>query len=345
MALHSTTVRHSTRLCRFAITLGALIAGPVAHAAPTYHLIDLGPNTKAVDINHNGHVAGWYDRLGNKVGVWRDGAWQKTLHADKARAKGIGPQDLIAADLRTLADYDRAGAILPDGQVVDIDAMLGPDTSSSSEAVTSDGTIVGTYHSMEGAYSFSYRDNVVTTLPCPDEYVSCLAYAASPTKGWIAGIAPRKDAEPWFIAAMLFDGTSWKDLGTLGGWSADVHGVNRKGHVVGASTVRPDNHRTHAFIHTGKFMKDLKTLGGRNSYAYAINSKDVVVGRSEVPDEMDSAFYWDGSGPMVDLNTLLDKPNRLHLVDAVAINEDGWIAANAVYFDTYHGVLLKPVSR
>lgn len=56
-----------------------------------------------------------------------------------------------------------------------------------------------------------------------------------------------------------------------------------------------------------------------------------------------AVVYWDGSGPMIDLNSLLDKPNRLHLVDAMAMNEDGWIAANAVYFDTYHGVLLKPV--
>ena len=344
MALHR--IAHiSARLCSFATVLGALVAGPVAHAAPTYQLIDLGPNTTAVDINHNGHVVGWYDRLGNKAGVWRQGAWHKTMRTNEVRPKGIGPQDLMAADLRTLDGFQTAGAVLPDGQVVDIQAMLGADTSGYSEAVTADGTIVGIYYTIDGAYSFTYRDNVVTTLPCPAEYVSCMAHAASPSKGWIAGTAPRQNGDPWFIAAMLFDGTSWKDLGTLGGWVADVYGVNRKGHVVGTSETRPNNHRTHAFIHTGKFMKDLKTLGGRNSYAYAINSHGVVVGRSDVPDAEDSAFYWDGSGPMVDLNTLVPKPHGLHLVDAVAINDDGWIVGNATYWDTYHGYLLKPVSR
>jgi probable HAF family extracellular repeat protein len=261
-------------------------------------------------------------------------------------AEGIGGQDIVALELHRFNGHDGAGALLPGDQIVDIEPLLAGAYDSSSTAVTSDGTVVGIYYTIDGAYTFTWRDNAASTLPCPDAYVSCLAYAASPSGGWIAGTAPRKDAEPWFIAAMLYDGSAWKDLGTLGGWVADAKGVNRKGHVVGTSETRPDNFRTHAYIHAGKFMKDLKTLGGRNSYAYAINTHDVVVGRSEISkDAEDAAFYWDGSGPMIDLNTLVTKAHGLHVVDAVAINDDGWIAGNARYWDTYHAVLLKPVSR
>jgi len=336
---------HRTSLSGLTLAFAAWLAGP-AQAAPTYELIDLGPNTSAVGINHNGHVVGKHDRIGGKVGIWRQGAWHKVKDDQWMSAEGIGGQDTVALELHRFNGHDGAGALLPGDQVVDIEPLLPEAYDSSSTAVTSDGTVVGIYYTIGGAYSFTWRDNAAATLPCPDTYVSCLAYAASPSKGWIAGIGPRKDAEPWFIAAMLYDGSAWKDLGTLGGWSADVSGVNRKGHVVGSSELRPDNHRTHAFVHAGKFMKDLKTLGGRNSYAYAINSQDVVVGRSEVSkDAEDAAFYWDGSGPMVDLNTLVSGPKRLHLVDAVGINEDGWIVGNATYWDTYHGYLLKPRSR
>jgi probable HAF family extracellular repeat protein len=344
MANHR-TARVAAQLCGWAWALGALTAGPAAHAAPTYHLIDLGPNTTAVDLNHKGHVVGAYDRLGGKVGVWRDGAWQPALPDSLAIAKGIGREDVIALNLRLINGLETAGAVLPDGQLVDFRQQLGTD-SSSAAAATSDGTVVGYFFETDGAYSFTYRDGTVTKLPCTTEHVSCMAHAASPTKGFIAGIGPRKDAEPWFIAAIVFDGTSWKDLGTLGGWVADVSGVNRKGHVVGSSELRPNNHRTHAFIHAGKFMKDLHTLGGRDSHAYAINAQDVVVGRSEVPERQDSAFYWDGSGPMIDLNTLVANLQHLHLVDAVGINEDGWIVGNARGLDgSYHGYLLKPQSR
>lgn len=330
---------------RTSLTLAfALMTAAAAQAAPTYELIDLGANTLAVGINHKGHVAGAYDRVGRKQGIWSHGAWHKVKTDQWMSATGIGGQDIVSLDLHRFNGHDGAGALLPGDQIVDIEPLLPGSYSSGSAAVTSDGTVVGTYYTIDGAYTFTWRDNVATTLPCPPEYVSCLAHAASPSRGWIAGIGPRKNDD--FIAAMLYDGSTWKDLGTLGGWVADATGVNRKGHVVGTSETRPDNFRTHAFIHEGKFMKDLKTLGGRNSYAYAINSHDVVVGRSEVSkDQQDSAFYWDGSGPMIDLNTLVTKAHGLHVVDAVAINDDGWIAGNATYWDTYHAVLLKPVSR
>lgn len=339
------TVRTATRLMGLVLALGALVAGPAAQAAPTYHLIDLGPNTSVAGINHQGHAVGAYDRLGGKVGVWRDGAWHPSLPDGLANATGIGRDDLVALNVRLINGLETAGAVLPDGQLVDFRAQLGTDSSRAS-AATSDGTVVGYFFETDGAYAFTYRDGTVTKLPCTNEHVSCLAYAASPTRGWIAGVGPRKDADPWLLAAILFDGTSWKDLGTLGGWAADVSGVNRKGHVVGSSEIRPDDHRTHAFIHRGKFMKDLHTLGGRDSHAYAINARDVVVGSSEVHERQDSAFYWDGSGPMVDLNTLVPHLRHLHLVDAVGINDDGWIVGNARGLDSsYHGYLLKPQSR
>jgi probable HAF family extracellular repeat protein len=345
MAIHRTAAA-AARLCSLALMLSTLMAGHAVQAAPTYELIDLGPNTTATGINHNGHVAGAYKRVEAEVGIWRDGQWHRPLPKVTAWANGIGSQDTLAVDYFLHTSLNGAGAVLPDGQFIDIHSMLGPGTyASSASAVTSDGTVVGNFHDDVGAFSYTYRDGVVTRLPCPAPYNHCVATAASHSKGWIAGTAPRDDSDGWIISAILFDGTSWKDLGSLGGVWTEVHGVSRKGHVVGASEVRRGSQRKHAFVHAGKFMKNLGTLGGRESIAYAINAQGVVVGTSDVADSQDAAFYWDGSGPMIDLNTLVAGPKRLHLVDAVGINEAGWIVGNATYWDTYHGYLLKPLSR
>ena len=56
-----------------------------AHAAPSYHLVDLGANSGASAINDHGVVAGGSGSVG---GVWRDGVFQP-----RARSTGLNDID------------------------------------------------------------------------------------------------------------------------------------------------------------------------------------------------------------------------------------------------------------
>jgi probable HAF family extracellular repeat protein len=132
--------------------------------------------------------------------------------------------------------------------------------------------------------------------------------------------------------------------------------INNYNHVVGYSTITPNDERVHAFLHNGSKMIDLGSLGGignrwgsDNSVALGVNNKDQVVGYSYLPAVgniaiQQVAFLWQ-RGQMINLNTLLYGAGKNYLVfSATAINDNGQIAASA--YDMRNGsvraVLLTP---
>ncbi len=151
------------------------------------------------------------------------------------------------------------------------------------------------------------------------------------------------------------------DLGALAGLSSYGMAINSDNHVVGYSTIATNDERVHAFLHDGTKMIDLGSLGGPGnrwgsdvSVALGVNKYDQVVGYTYLPvvGEMpiqQVAFLWsrgsDGSGQMVNLNTLLYRESKNYLLfSATAINDSGQIAATA--YDMRNGsvraVLLTP---
>ncbi len=151
------------------------------------------------------------------------------------------------------------------------------------------------------------------------------------------------------------------DLGVLGGLSSYGTAINNYNHVVGYSTIKANDERVHGFFYDGKSMIDLGSLGGPGnrwgsdvSVALGVNSLDQVVGYTYLPAVGDMpiqqvAFLWrrgwNGSGQMINLNTLLYGIGKDYLVfSATAINDNGQIAANAYYMPTggVHAVLLTP---
>ena len=143
------------------------------------------------------------------------------------------------------------------------------------------------------------------------------------------------------------------DLGTLGGNDSYGMAINANNHVVGYSTVNPqDNGIIHAFLYDGVKMRDLGSLAGwmgaDQSYALGVNLMDEVVGYSYVlagsgdhPVKQVGFVYQ--RGEMLDLNGLIGEASGKYLIRAaIAINNSGQIAAIAEELGTgeTHAVLL-----
>jgi probable HAF family extracellular repeat protein len=157
-----------------------------------------------------------------------------------------------------------------------------------------------------------------------------------------------------------------RDLGTLGGRFSYGMAINDKNHVVGYSTINKVDSRVHGFWYDGNGMKDLGSLSPNSgnkledqSVALGVNNSDRVVGYTYLPaidvtpDPATSssvnqvAFVW-YQGKMTDLNKLIGTAaETYHLNSAVAINDNGQIAATAVSkkTGTRRAVLLTPSSR
>lgn len=175
--------------------------------------------------------------------------------------------------------------------------------------------------------------------------------AISPQGIYIAGTSAVKGATAAtnFLPthAFLYRNGTRTDLGALAsGQYSSAAGVNNKGNVVGYSWIGQTGSCTpspytpviqHAFVSVNGKMTDLGNLANKttcNSTAEAINDTGEIVGRSDaittanVPVER--AFLNSG-GQMYSL-TFLDWGDPawgfVRLTDAVAINCNGWIAAN-----------------
>jgi probable HAF family extracellular repeat protein len=141
------------------------------------------------------------------------------------------------------------------------------------------------------------------------------------------------------------------DLGTLGGTSSVANGINASGQAVGSSYTNA-NFAQHAFrtaangpIVPGQGVggSDLGTLGGSNSFALSINALGQAVGQANLyGDAVQHAFFADVTGPLVDLNTLIDPASGWMLSYADGINDSGQIAGTGTIGGQTHAFLLTP---
>ena len=119
-------------------------------------------------------------------------------------------------------------------------------------------------------------------------------------------------------------GSGNTDLGTLGGVTSIAYSINDSGQIVGvADTPFPGG--SHAARFTSDGPQDLGTLGGKNSRAIAINNSGDIVGAADLAGNYERAFIIHGSGPMLDLNTLIPANSGVFLYRAISINDLGQI--------------------
>jgi probable HAF family extracellular repeat protein len=251
----------------------------------------------------------------------------------------------VAKDLGVLKGlaYSRANGANALGQVVGFSGLQ-RDSSESRAFMWTYRTGMRDLGTLGGAYAQAYAIND--------------AGAVTGTSATPAMLFPTTHAFIYQPACMSCG--PMRDLGVLGGNSSYGMAINGYDHVAGYSTIKPNDNRTHAFLHDGTKMIDLGSLGlkGTNSDAsgaLGVNKVDQVVGYSYLPAVggmplQQVAFLWRpnrAGGQMIDLNKLLSATDRHYLlISAIAINDNGLIVANA--YDTLNGgglraVLLTPM--
>jgi probable HAF family extracellular repeat protein len=243
--------------------------------------------------------------------------------------------------------YSRANAINALGQVVGYSGTQ-RDSAESRAFVWTSQTGMTDIGTLGGAYAQAYAINDVG-------YIT----GASQTQGM--GPMLTTHAFIYRLSTPLNKRSNrMVDLGVLGGVSSYGMAINNLNHVVGYSTIASDE-RVHAFLHDGAKMIDLGSLGGSGnksgsdmSVALGVNNYDQVVGYTYLPmvnitPIQQVAFVWsrasDGSGQMVNLNTLLLREDKDYLLfSATGINDSGQITAAAYYMPTgaVRAVLLTP---
>lgn len=145
--------------------------------------------------------------------------------------------------------------------------------------------------------------------------------------GQVVGFSSEKpdvtDGRAFIVST--FDRRGMRDLGTLGGASAQAWSINDFGFVTGNSQIKSEVGATHAFIwQTEKGMVDLGTLGGEFSYGTFINVNNHVVGYSTIKEDNKDrihAFLHDGK-EMIDLGSLGGASMESDRSFALGINAD-----------------------
>jgi probable HAF family extracellular repeat protein len=140
----------------------------------------------------------------------------------------------------------------------------------------------------------------------------------------------------FLIHGFIFRDGVFTDIGTLGGETSDIYGINDKGTVVGNSLLA-NNFETHPFVYDDGVMKDLGTFGGRFGRAQAINNRGEVVGAAWDASNIAHAFIYDGAA----IRKLF--PARTGNSNAVAVNDRGavigWLDGITTSFLLDNGVL------
>lgn len=341
-------------LAKFCLLVVSVAAAGAAQAAPIYTITELGSLSRSVGGSLVGGPRAINDR-GQLTGLTEDGGGASraflydngvltllgTLGGTQSQGDDINNSGHIVGHSTTVDG--KTHAFLFDGTTMHDLEPLG-DRNSNALGINEHGQVTGVSQ-QDGARprAFLHDGSAITQLGTlgGDEISIGEAINAS---GYITGIANNSSEQN---RAFLYDGTTMHDLGTLGGTTSVGRDINDNGNVTGASRTGVGLQQ-HAYFYDGMAMQDIGTLGGVFSSGSGINNRDEIVGESRTASDTFRAFYWTAADGILDLNALIDMNDPLFgnivLIDAIDINNNGWIIALGQDGEETRSYLLVPLA-
>jgi probable HAF family extracellular repeat protein len=285
----------------------------------------------ATAINNAGQITGTFiDAAGGRTGfVYSGGTVTPLMVAGvdttypNALTDAIGPsgQVQIVGTSRAAGVPSFLATMGSAGQQTAVG--IGDDTTSAT-GINAAGQVVG-QSSFGGSYQAFLRntDGVINPL---GTLGGSFSYAAAINDaGQVVGRSARTSGP---AHAFLYSGGQMTDLGALSAKDeSDAVAINQQGAVVGSS--RGSDGTSRAFLYRNGRMVDI-TPGVTASVANGINNSLQVVGSLDAGGTAPAGFIYSPSGRAVDLNGFLRNANGIQVLDAIAINERGQIAALSV---------------
>lgn len=341
----------STKLALVALrrllVVGAFaLAGAWTHAAPTYHLTDLGSlggaYTFATDINDSGQVVG-YGQNGEadeRGFIWQDGVIEEigTIRGGReSRAYAVNNIGTVVGWSTTSGRGPHAFTWTSQKGVREL--PLGSERISYANAINGQGVIAGSYMVDDLAQrAFAIVNGQFTDLgTLGGDYSEANDVNEH---GAIAGTAADADGNArgfvWTEEAGL------RALSTLGGSFSSGQAINWHGMVAG---IAETTNGYHAVIWdaNGNIIDLDAANGTESSQALDLNDSGRVVGQTFV-EAGARAVMWTPEGKFIDLNLAVDESiDGWVLEGAVAINNHGQIVGYGTVNGEIHSYLLTPV--
>ncbi len=118
---------------------------------------------------------------------------------------------------------------------------------------------------------------------------------------------------------------AWINIGSLGGTQTYPEAINSRGDIVGYALDASGTDQS-AFLFSNGTLTSLPSFGGTLNTGYGINDYGEIVGGSTYPgNTTGGGFVYFGSGPIEDLNNLVDPSLGWAIGNAWAVNDRGQI--------------------
>jgi hypothetical protein len=327
-------------------------------SAPTYTVRDVGNITGfefsfAYGLNAKGQLVGSLgtDASGNGTGhpfVWDAGRMTdldaRVFGTTNGAATCISDDGTIAgfaAVPNSQGVRSQHAFILNGGQLADVTDNI---RSNMAVAINAAGQVAVT-----GGSAGIWQNGTVTPLPIPsglDAWAPTALNRAGDVTGY--GYAQTIGQDGNLVVtngAVLCRGGVAENLGTLGGSFASLNTINDAGDAGGTVTIDSNVGTGYPFLlHSGAITRLPLPAGETFGGIASVTNTGVVVGstgRGVGASLTTRAARWFGTQP-VDLNRLIPQASGMMLVSAVAANDKGQIACNALVAGKNHAVLLTP---